>query len=232
MPQTITLSAQTREATGNKVRALRRQGLVPAVVYGHNVPSRNLLVDGRVFEKVYKAAGESTLLDLAVSNGAPIKVLIHDVAKDPLTLKPIHVDFYQVSMTEKLTAEVPLKFIGEAPAVKELGAILVKNIQAVKVECLPQDLVHEMIVDLTALKVIGDALTVGQLATPPGIKILGRPEETIVLAQAPKVEEEVVVAAPADEKAKIGEIKVETEEAKKKRDTEKAEAKESKEKTK
>ena len=85
MTPTIVLSAQTREATGNKVRSLRRQGLVPAVVYGHNVPSRNLLVDGRVFEKVYKAAGESTLLDLAVSNGAPIKVLIHDVQHHPLT---------------------------------------------------------------------------------------------------------------------------------------------------
>lgn len=222
MPQTITLNAQLRTVLGNKVRALRRSGQVPAVVYGHNAASQSLAVEARAFEKAYKQAGESTLVDLAVAGGAPVKVLIHEVAKDPLTLKPIHVDFYQVSMTEKLTAEVPLKFIGEAPAVKELGAILVKNIQAVKVECLPQDLVHELVVDLSALKAIGDSVTISKIAAPAGIKILGRSEETVVLAQAPKKEEEAAPAtAPADEKAKIGEIKVETEEKKTERAKEK-----------
>lgn len=229
MQQTITLNAQSRAVFGNKVRALRRSGQVPAVVYGHNVAAQSLAVDSRAFEKAYKQAGESTLLDLAVGGGAPVKVLIHEVAKDPLTLKPIHVDFYQVSMTEKLTAEVPLKFMGEAPAVKELGAILVKNIQAVKVECLPKDLVHEIAVDLSGLKAVGDSITVGKISAPAGIKILGRSEETVVLAQAPKKEEEApTAAAPADEKAKIGEIKVETEEKK----TERAKEKEEKEKKK
>jgi len=223
MQQTITLEVQPREVIGNKVRALRKTGVIPAVLYGHNVPSKNLSVDARVFEKVYKAAGESTLLDLKVGAGAAVKVLIQDVAKHYLTLKPIHVDFYQVSMTEKLTADIPLKFIGEAPAVKEFGAVLVKNLQEVKVECLPNDLVHEIAIDLAALKNFGDAIAVKHIAAPHGVTILNKPEEILILAQAPRVEEEVV--APVDEKAKIEEIKVVSEEERAKKAKEKEEEK-------
>ena len=219
MQQAITLEVQPREVIGNKVRALRRTGVIPAVLYGHNVAAKNLSVDARVFEKVYKQAGESTLLDLKVGAGAAVKVLIQDVAKHYLTLKPIHVDFYQVSMTEKLTADIPLKFIGEAPAVKESGAVLVKNLQEVKVECLPGDLVHEIEIDLAALKAFGDAIAVKNIVAPHGVTILNKPEEILILAQAPRVEEEVV--APVDEKAKIEEIKVVSEEERAKKAKEK-----------
>ena len=228
MQQTITLDAQKREATGKKVKRLRLAGSMPATLYGHNIKAQTIAVDARTFEKVYKQAGESTLVDLKVADAAPVKVLIQDVAKHYLNLKPIHADFYQVSMTEKLTADIPLKFIGEAPAVKELGGVLVKNLQELKVECLPQDLVHEIEVDLAALKVFGDTITVSAISVPAGITILNRAEETIVLAQAPRVEEEV--AAPVDEKAKIEDIKVVSEEerakkAKEKEDEEKEEKK-------
>ena len=160
--------------------------------------------------------------------GASVKVLIQDVAKHYLTLKPIHVDFYQVSMTEKLTADIPLKFIGEASAVKELGAVLVKNLQEVKVECLPGDLVHEIEIDLAALKAFGDAIAVKHIVPPPGVTILNKSEEILILAQAPRAEEEV--AAPVDEKAKIEEIKVVSEEerAKKAKEKEAAEKEEKK----
>lgn len=226
--QTITLEVQPREVIGNKVRALRKTGVIPAVLYGHNVPAKNLAVDARIFEKVYKAAGESTLVDLQVGAGAPVKVLIQEVAKHYLTLKPIHVDFYQVSMTEKLTADIPLKFIGEAPAVKELGAVLVKNLHEVKVECLPNDLVHEIEIDLATLQNFGDAIAVKHIVPPKGVTILNKPEEILILAQAPRVEEEV--AAPIDEKAKIEEIKVVSEEerAKKTKEKEAAEKEEKK----
>src|SRR3989338_11279496 len=228
MQQTITLDAQKREATGKKVKRLRLAGSMPATLYGHNIKAQTIAVDARTFEKVYKQAGESTLVDLKVADAAPVKVLIQDVAKHYLNLKPIHADFYQVSMTEKLTADIPLKFIGEAPAIKELGGVLVKNLQELKVECLPQDLVHEIEVDLAALKVFGDTITVSAISVPAGITILNRAEETIVLAQAPRVEEEV--AAPVDEKAKIEDIKVVSEEerakkAKEKEDEEKEEKK-------
>lgn len=188
------LKASLRARLGNKTHALRREGLVPAVLYGHNIPSQNLEVDARVFEKIYKAAGESTLVDLQVGEGAPVKVLIQEVAKHHINLKPIHVDFYQVSMTEKLKVTIPLKFKGESAAIKELGGVLVKNLQELEVECLPQDLVHEIEVDISSLRTFEDALAVKDLKIPSGITVLTRAEETVVLAQAPKAEEEVVVA--------------------------------------
>lgn len=221
MKQTITLEATKREVTGKKVKRLRLAGNMPATLYGHNIPSQTIAVDSKTFEKVYKQAGESTLVDLAVGSATPVKVLIQDVAKHYLNLKPIHADFYQVSMTEKLTADIPLKFIGEAPAIKELGGVLVKNLQELKVECLPQDLVHEIEIDLAALKAFGDTITVSAIPVPAGITILNRAEETIVLAQAPRVEEEVVVAT--DEKAKIEDIKVVSEEERAKKAKEKEE---------
>lgn len=222
MQTAITLEAQMRTEIGNKVRALRRKGVIPAVLYGHNTPSQNLALDARTFEKVYKQAGESTLVDLKIGQGEAVKVLIQDVAKHHLTLKPIHVDFYKVSMTEKLTADIPLKFVGEAAAIKELGGVLVKNLQEVKVECLPQDLVHEIEVNISMLKTFADSIVVSKLSVPPGITILNKPEEVVALVQAPKVEEEVVVA-PTDEKAKIEEIKVVAEEERAKKAAEKEE---------
>lgn len=205
--QTIVLNAQTRASLGRQVRALRRSGVIPTVLYGHNVPARALQVDAREFAKVYKQAGASTLVDLKVGDAAPIKVLVHEVTPHHLTLKPIHIDFYQVSMTEKLTAKIPLKFTGEAPAVKELGGVLVKNLQTVEVECLPHDLVHEIEVDISALKTFADHLTVASLKVPAGITLKDKPEEVIALVQAPKQEEEVVVApSEAEAIAKIEKI--------------------------
>lgn len=219
MQQTITLEAQKREVTGKKVKRLRLAGSIPATLYGHNVSAQTIAVDAKTFEKVYKQAGESTLVDLKIAEATPVKVLIQDVAKHYLTMKPIHADFYQVSMTEKLTADIPLKFVGEAPAVKELGGVLVKNLQELKVECLPQDLVHEIEIDLSALKAFGNTITVNSIKVPAGITVLNRAEEVIVLAQAPRVEEEVV--APVDEKAKIEDIKVVSEEERAKKAKEK-----------
>lgn len=228
MKQTIALEAQKREVSGKKVKRLRLAGNMPATLYGHNISAQMIAVDAKTFEKVYKQAGESTLVDLTIADAAPVKVLIQDVAKHYITLKPIHADFYQVSMTEKLTADIPLKFIGEAPAVKELGGVLVKNLHELKVECLPQDLVHELSIDLEALKGFGDAITVGAIVAPPGITIFNRAEEVIVLAQAPRVEEEVI--ASVDEKAKIEDIKVVAEEERAKKKVEKeSEEKEGKE---
>ncbi len=205
MQKAILLEAKLREIKGKAVAGLRRTGVMPAVVYGEGIASRNLSVDAKTFAKVYSQAGESTLVDLQVAGAAPIKVLIQDVAKHYLTMKPIHADFYQVSMTKKLTTEIPLKFIGESPAVKELGGVLVKNLQEVKVECLPQDLVHEIEVDLAFLKVFGDAIIISKIISPPGIRILNRQEETVVLAQAPRADEEVV-AVPVTEKEAIEKI--------------------------
>lgn len=188
--QTISLQGAKRIITGKAVAALRRSGKVPAVVYGQGAAA-NVQIERAAFSKVYGVAGESSLIDLTVSGERPVKVLIAEVQRDPRTGVPLHVDFRTVSMTEKLTAEVPLVPAGEAPAVKEQGGVLVKNLTQLKVECLPQDLVHEIAVPLAALKNFGDHLLVRDLTLPPGIAVLADPDTVVFMVAAPRSEDEL-----------------------------------------
>lgn len=210
----LILIAKTRNLFGKKNKYLRRQNKVPAVIYGHGLKSQSIEIDNLLFKKIYESAGESTLVDLKVNDQKPVKVLIQEVQLDPLTEQYLHVDFHQVKMTEKMAAEVPLKFIGEAPIVKEQGGILVKNLDKIKIECLPNDLIHEVAVDISGLKNFEDTIHVQDLNIPKGIDVLDKPEETVVLVEKPRTEEElkaleekVEPAVPAEEK--IGEVAVE-----------------------
>ena len=122
----LKLEARARQEKGKKNQALRQQGMIPAVMYGHGVKNVDLAIDYRNFEKVYKQAGGSSLVDLEIKDQPPTKVLIQEVQTDPKTGSFIHVDLHQVRMTEKISADVNLNFVGESKAVKELGGILVK----------------------------------------------------------------------------------------------------------
>src|SRR5262245_42619312 len=118
-----TLTASRRSASGKHARSLLRHHRVPAVLYGHDVTNVNLEVDQPQFQKIWRQAGSSSLIDLVIDQQPAVKVLIHAVQRHPLRPEVTHVDFYQVKMSEKLQAEVGLNFIGESPAVKELGGI-------------------------------------------------------------------------------------------------------------
>ena len=185
------MNAVTREVSGKQVKKLRAQGLVPAVVYGHGVEARNITVDGREFEKIFKQAGESTLVDLSVDGRTSVKALIQDVQFEPFKGGFVHVDFRQVRMDEKLEAEIPLKFVGEAPAVRELGATLVRALDTVTVLCLPQYLVHEIEVPLDSLKAVDDSITVADLKVPEGLEITDEPDQIIAVVNAAITEEEI-----------------------------------------
>lgn len=187
----VNLVAQKREITGKKVHNSRKQGKVPAVLYGNKIETQNLFVDQVAMDKAFDKAGESTLVDLAIDGGQPIKVLIQEVALDHLTNRIIHADFHQVNMKEKIHTEIIFKFIGEAPAVKELGGNLVTNIHAVKVECLPQYLVHEIEIDLSGLKSFDDDIKVKDVKVPEGIEILHDLEDTVAAVQPPRSEKEM-----------------------------------------
>ena len=197
------LSATTRQETGKKVKTLREQGKIPAILYGHNIEPKNITLKYTDFEKVYKQAGESSLVDLKVDDNDPVKVLIQDYQLDPRINQFLHVDLHQVNMKEKIHTEIPIEFIGEAPAVKSLGAILVKNIDAFEVECLPQDLVHEIKVDLSGLKEFDDSIHVSDIQAPAGITIKNVADDVVALVQAPRTSQEVddassAVAMPAE----------------------------------
>ncbi len=187
----LQLQAQTRKAKGKQLAKFRKAGTVPAVLYGHGMKSVSLAVAYSPFEKVYREAGGSSLIDIEVDNGKPVKALIQDVQRDPLSGKFLHVDFHAVRMTEKINTEVVLKFTGESKAVKELGGILVKNLDEVKVSCLPSDLVHEIEIDISRLTTFEDQIRIRDLRVPTGIEIKEKPEEVVVLVQPPRTEEEL-----------------------------------------
>src|SRR3989344_7520604 len=137
----IELQAEKREILGKKSKALRKKGLLPAVLYGAETASAALAVPLKSFRKVLEAAGESSLVSLLVG-GKKHNVLIHDVAVDPLTGLPIHADFLSVRMDKEIRAQEPFEFVGEAPAVKTEGGILVRVMHEIEISALPKDLPH------------------------------------------------------------------------------------------
>ena len=180
------------------MKKLRSKGILPAVLYGPKTETASLEVDEKEFEKVFQGAGESSLISLEVGH-KKFLVLIHAIEIDPISKKPIHVDFYQPRMDEEITAAVPLVFEGESLAVKELGGTLVKNIHEVEVKALPQNLPHEIKVNIEKLRTFEDNILIKDLIVPKEVKILKGPEEIVALiSQKAKVEEEL--KKPVEEK--------------------------------
>ncbi len=187
----ITLEAKIRTVSGKGNKAKRISGLIPAVIYGHKIKNQNLELPYSKFIKVYEQAGESSLVDLKIEAEKPIKVLIQDIEIDPLTQKIMHIDFYQVRQDEEITVEVEINFIGESPAVKDLGGVLIKTLDSIKIECLPKDLIRQVDIDLSQLKQIGDTIHVGDLKFPKEIKILEKLDEPVVAVSEPRSEKEL-----------------------------------------
>lgn len=189
--ETVQLQAQKRETAGKTAAKERVAGRVPGVVYGHNFENQSVSVHGVEFEKVYEKAGESTLVDLTIDGGDTVKVLIQDVQRDPVKDVFTHIDFRAVNMKEKVEAEIPLAFVGVSPAIKEQGGILVTVTDAIHVKALPTDLVHEIEVDLTVLKALGDTISAGDLTIPSTLEVLTDPTVVVALAEAPRTAAEV-----------------------------------------
>lgn len=206
------LKAELREITGRKVGKIRKTGLTPAILYGHNIKSMNLSVDAQGFSRLFKEAGETTLLNLSVG-GKKHNVLIHDVARHPLSGEILHVDFFEVRMDEKIKTKVPLVFIGEAPAVKSEGGVLVKALQEVELEAFPQDLPKEIKVDISGLKTFEDKIHIKDLKLADGVRILVETNETVTFVAPPRSEKELE-ALEQKSVEEVGEIKVVGEEEK------------------
>ncbi len=214
----LTLSAEIRKEIGKKLKSLRKEGILPAIVYGPGIKNLPLQINAKEFEKLYKTAGESTIIKLKIEDKeAP--VLIKKVVRDPVSEKIIHADFYQLKMDKKITITIPLIFKGEAPAVKEKEGTLIKNIHEVEIESFPQDMPHQIEVDLSILKDIEDEIKTKDLFIPSGVKILKNPEEIVVKVTPLKVEE-IPEEAP---KEKIEEVEKAEEVEKVKKEKEKEE---------
>lgn len=197
----IQLDAQVRTILGGKVRQVRQAGFVPAVLYGKGQEPISLQVPQKNFNKTLKEAGESTLVYVNV-DGQSYPTIIHDVARDPASDSVIHADFYKVNLSEKIKTNVPVVFVGEAPATKE-GGILVRNINELEVEALPQNLPHELTIDISVLKAFGDKITIGDLKKGLGgsVELTNEDNEAAIVAiQEPMSEEELKKMMEGDQK--------------------------------
>lgn len=197
-----TLRASSRKIKGRKTNLLRKEKIVPAVLYGHDFDSLSIEASYSDFLKVYKIAAESSLINLEIKGKNPTKCLIYKVQRHPLTDKIIHIDFYKVKAGEKITVEVEFKFVGTSPAVKDLGGTLVTPLSKVEVECLPEDLIHEIEVDISGLKEFGSAIRVSDLYVPSKVKILQDPEGIVAIIEEPKGGEEIKEEISTEEEKK------------------------------
>lgn len=193
MAQAVTLGAERRSTSGKSAaRAIRRQGKVPAVLYGHGRQSESLAVNATELEKALQGiAAESTVIELKVE-GAPAQVLIREIQRHPTRLHITHVDFYEIHAGETLTLGVPVKLVGTPKGVKDQGGILEQYLREVEIEVLPQHIPESVELDVTGLE-IGDSLHVSDLAIP-NAEILEESDATVCTVVPPRVEEEPVPA--------------------------------------
>ncbi|HYO88450.1 MAG TPA: 50S ribosomal protein L25 [Candidatus Limnocylindrales bacterium] len=179
MAETYTLEAQARTITGKKVSQLRRDGLVPAVVYGSKIDAFNVQIPYRALQLTLLKAGGTNLINVMVDGNAT-PVLAREVQRSVLRGEIMHVDFLAVDMTQTIRAEIPVHLIGESPAVKNGLGVLVQLAQTLVIEALPADLINRVNVDISTLKNVNDAIHVSDLDLGGKVTIIGEDDEMLV----------------------------------------------------
>lgn len=173
------LRLSKRDILGKKVRFLRRQGITPANLYGPTIESIPLQAETHVLERLIARVGKNAMVNLRI-DGQPRLAMIRDIQRDPLTGALLHVDFFQVEATHKVTVEIPLTFIGEAPAAKSARGILIQNLNSLEVAGLPADLPRSIEVDLSVLTEIGQAIHVREIPIDDKLEVLTDPDQVVV----------------------------------------------------
>lgn len=191
----LAIKSEVREK-GEKPEAIRGRGLMPAVFYGAKVKTTPISVSQKEFRKIWNEAGESSIITLETPTGRA-STLIHDVQFDPVKNDPIHADFYVIEEGKEVEVDVPIKFEGTPPAVKELGATLVKVLHELSIKAMPKDLPHEIIVDVSSLATLESQILVSNLVLPNGVTVLTHGDEVVASIAAAR-EEEKEEAAPID----------------------------------
>ncbi len=204
----IELQATNREILGNKVRFLRRRGIIPIHLFGHNVESAALQCDVAQLQRVLAQAGKTSLINLKLDKAKkPRNVVVREIQRDTLSGELLHVDFYQVRMAEKIKVEIPIVLIGEAPALKSKENTLLRELSSLTIECLPDQIPANVEVDLSSLTEAEQAIRVNDVVLDEEITILNNPERIMVkISSRPRAEEVVAEeAVEAPEAAPIPE---------------------------
>ncbi len=199
-----TLAAEHRTVTGKAVAGLRRDGRLPAVVFGHGVESASVSLDAHDFELLRRRVGPNALIDLSVDGSKPTPVLVHGVQIHKVNRRPIHVDLFAVRMTEELTVDVPVHGIGDSEAVTKHGGTLLNASGSVKVRARPDNLPQVIEVDLAVLVDFDAAIHARDLVIPDGVQLLTDPDEIVFKVAPPRVQE-VEAVAPTEAAAAEGE---------------------------
>ncbi|MCE5207641.1 MAG: 50S ribosomal protein L25 [Chloroflexi bacterium] len=192
--ESVVIKATRRDITGKQVKALRRQGLLPAVLYGHQFDPRPITLDMREASRSLAGLTSSSLVKIDL-DGEIFTALVRDKQRDYLKASFLHIDFQVVSMTEKIRAYVQVHVVGKSPAVRDFNAVAEQLISEIEVESLPGNLPESFSVDISSLATIGSHITVKDLIVPEGVEILLDNEEVIVSITASSTEEEVVEEA-------------------------------------
>ncbi|MBA7715621.1 hypothetical protein ES703_124674 [subsurface metagenome] len=210
----LSLKLTKRDILGKKTRFLRRQGITPSHLFGHNIKSLALQGPTGKLEYIIAQAGMTRLINLQIeADKQPKMVFIREIQRDPLSGRLLHIDFYQVSMKERMTADIPIVFVGQAPALKEKGHIVTQLLNHLGVECLPDKLPPQIEVDLSQLEAMGQTIHVSDIALDPEVTVTTEPDQPVVKVTevaAARIEEEVAVEEA--EAAKAVEAEAPTEE--------------------
>ncbi len=199
----LELEASKREVAGKKVRFLRRQGIIPANIYGHGIDSTPINIDAKSLKNFLAHAGKTDLVSLKIDDSKnPVRVLVREVQRNPMNDDVLHVDFYQVRATEKIKTEVPLVFVGEAPVLRKIkNSSILHLVDSLRIEALPDDLPHSIEVSISGLEELDHTIHVKDIALGHGITLLSDSEQLVVKVAEARKEIEVapVVAEAAEE---------------------------------
>jgi large subunit ribosomal protein L25 len=191
------LTAEHRTITGKQVATLRRQGILPAVVYGHGHASEPIQLDAKEFDLLRRRAGRNAILDLKVGNARVTPVILQSVHEHPIQRIPIHADFFVVKMSEEMTVDVSISFVGESEAVVKHGGTLLHQRETVSVRALPDALPSAIEVDISGLTDFEATIHVSDVVAPAGVTILTDGAEPLARVQPPRTSDEPVIAGPA-----------------------------------
>lgn len=188
MAERAVIQASPRTVLGKKVKQLRRNGVLPANVYGRAIPSQALEIDAREFSRNIKATGLRSMFELNIAGEpAPRYVIIRGMTRKGGTGEPIHLDFFQVDPTRPIVANVPIHLVGESPAVRDLAGTLLPSLDIVSVRCLPLAIPTNLDVDITLLKNFDIHLSVADIVAPDGVEILTDPAIVIATVNPPRI---------------------------------------------
>lgn len=203
---------KNRTVLGKKVKFIRREGKIPAEIYGRGLANRHVEIDSKAFKKLFKSAGEHTLIEAITEENEKIPVLISDAARHPITGEVLSVDLRVVRLDEKIKRRIPIELIGSAPATKS-GFVIIRALEELEVEALPHKLPHKIEIDVSMLETPGQNIHVGDIKLGSDVEIINLPDAVVVTVKEKTKEEEAPAPAPAAEGASVPETESAPEEA-------------------